>query len=116
MGESNSRYSIVERLTETKLNVMSQKAGLQEDILNQTQHIKKMEKDFENWKSDSEEDRKRAERKLQISIDNEKQTLANLQERLIEKQKVFDDKLIAIEKALNSIEEISKSSTTIVNK
>jgi len=39
ISESQSRYSIVEKLTETKLDIMTAKAELEDQILGQKQKI-----------------------------------------------------------------------------
>jgi len=113
MSESQSRYSIVERLTKTKLDIMTAKSELKEQVINQKQKINDLDKDLSNWLQDSKEDKKREERTRNRQIETAKRNLKNLKERLEEKHKVYDTKLKALEDALNSIEEISKSTPTV---
>jgi septation ring formation regulator EzrA len=113
MGESQSRYSIVERLTKTKLDIMTAKSELKEGIKHKEQKIEEIRKDLENWNKDIEEDIKRERREKERKIEKARQDYQNTKERLEEKERVYDEKLSAIDKALNSIEEISKTSPTV---
>lgn len=113
MGESQSRYSIVERLTQRKLEIMSSKSKLNSNLKQKKQEIEILEKDFENWKKDIQEDIKRDERKKEIEIERSVQEFENSQEQKTEKEKVYDEQINAIEKALKSIEDISKTALTV---
>ena len=73
MSESQSRYSIIERLIKRKLGVMSSKSNLKEDVKKKEQKIGELEKELENWKKDIQEDIKREERKKELEIDRSKQ-------------------------------------------
>jgi len=48
MSESQSRYSIVERLIKRKLEIMSSKSNLKEDVKKKEQKIGKLKKELEN--------------------------------------------------------------------
>jgi len=113
MSESQSRYSIVERLTKKKLEIMNSKSKLNSDVKTKKQKIDKLRKDLENWKKDVQEDIKREERKKEIEIERASQDFENSKEQKSEKEKVYDEQIKAIENALNSIEEISKTSPTV---
>lgn len=113
MTESQSRYSIVERLTQHKLEIMSNKSKLKEDVKTKEQHIDKLKKDLKNWKTDIQEDVKREDRRKELEIERAAQEFENAKERMKDKEKVFDEQIKAIEAALKSIEEISKTSPTI---
>ena len=113
MAESQSRYSIVERLTSSKLEIMSNKSNLKEDVKTKQQYIEKLKKKLENWKSDIQEDIKREQRKNELDIERAIQEYENTKEQMTEKEKVYDEQIKAIEKALKSIEDISKTSPTI---
>lgn len=107
MSESQSRYSIVERLTQRKLEIMGAKSSLQEE---QNQKIKKLEelkKDLENWNKDIEEDIRRLRRQREREIDRLQEDCDYTEKRLTEKELHFDNKIKAIEEALKSIETIS---------
>ncbi len=123
MGESQSRYSIVERLTTRKLEIMNSKSKLKENVTAKEQHIGKLKKELTNWKKDIKEDVireekekeldiEREERKRELEIEKASQEYTNAQGQKSDKESVFDEQLEAIEKALKSIEEISKTSPT----
>ncbi|MBI2145730.1 hypothetical protein HYU22_00110 [Candidatus Woesearchaeota archaeon] len=113
MGESQSRYSIVERLTQTKLEIMTKKSDLKEELRHKQQKVEEIKKDLLNWNKDIEEDVKRECRNKEREVEKAVQEFENTQERLSEKEKVYDQKIGAIDNALKSIEEISKTSPTI---
>ena len=112
MGESQSRYSIVERLTQVKLDIITAKADLKEELKHKEQKITEIKKDLENWNKDIEEDVRREKRNKEKQIETAVQDHNNTKERLIDKEKTYDEKIKAINEALNSIEEISKTSPT----
>ena len=113
MGESQSRYSIVEKLTEMKLQIMSNKLSLKEEVKTKEQVIEKLKKDLANWKEDVQEDIKRDQRRREIEIDGATQDYKNSKEQMDDQVKVFEEQVKAIDEALRSIEEISKTSPTI---
>ncbi len=116
MSESQSRYSIVERLTKTKLDIMTSKSNLKEELKHKQQEIEELKKDLENWEKDIEEDINREKRSKERIIEKTTKAYQNLKERMEEKEQIYDEKMKAIEKALESIEEISKTSPTIQTK
>lgn len=113
MSESQSRYSIVERLTKKKLELMSSKSNLKQDVKTRGQRVDKLKKDLENWKKDIQEDIKREQRKKEIEIEKIVQESNNSKENLADRENVYDEQIKAIEVALRSIEEISKTSPTV---
>lgn len=113
MGESQSRYSIVERLTQRKLDIMTAKSELNEQLKHKEQKIVELRKDLDNWNKDIEEDIRRQRRKEERKIEKAQQDFNNSRERMTEKEKTYDNKIKAIEEALKSIEEISKTSPTV---
>ena len=48
MGESQSRYSIVANLTQTKLQSMKEKSNLTEEVTKQKQKIINLEEELKN--------------------------------------------------------------------
>ena len=112
MSESQSRYSIVERLTQRKLDIMTAKSELKEELKHKEQKIDELHKDRENWDKDIEEDVSRERRNKERQIKKAQQEYENMRERMTEKEKVYDEKISAIDEALHSIEEISKTSPT----
>jgi len=113
MAESQSRYSIVERLTQRKLEIMSSKSKLKEDIKAREEKVDRLKKDLENWKKDIQEDIKRERRMKELEVDRVNQDAKNAKDRMKEKEGVFDNQIKAIDEALRSLEEISKTSPTI---
>ncbi len=113
MSESQSRYSIVERLTTRKLEIMSNKSKLKENVKNKEQNIDGLKKDLENWKKDIQEDMKREQRRKELEIERAVQEYGNSREQTKDKETVYNEQILAIEQALKSIEEISKTSPTI---
>lgn len=113
MTESQSRYSIVERLTKKKLELMSSKSNLKQDVKSKEQKIGKLKKNLENWKKNIQEDIKREQRKKELDIEKSNQEFDNSKENLIEKENVYDEQIKAIESALKSIEEISRTSLAV---
>ncbi len=113
MGESQSRYSIVERLTQTKLDIMTAKSELKEELRHKEQKIAELKKDLENWNKDIEEDVRRERRNKEKQTEKATLDYNNTKERLGDKEKAYDEKIKAIDEALKSIEEISKTSPTI---
>lgn len=113
MSESQSRYSIVERLTQRKLEIMTGKSDLKEELRHKEQIVEEFKKDLENWDKDVEENNRRERRNKEKEIEKLIQKYQNLKERMADKEKIYDQKIDAIEAALKSIEEISKTSQTI---
>tara|TARA_Y100000310_G_scaffold309043_1_gene352750 strand:+ start:869 stop:1216 length:348 start_codon:yes stop_codon:yes gene_type:complete len=113
MSESQSRYSIVERLTQRKLEIMTSRSNLKQDVKSKEQKIEKLKKELENWKIDIQEDIKRERRQKELELEKIEQISSNAKEQLDQKEKVYDDQIGAVENALKSIEEISKMSPTI---
>lgn len=113
MGDSQSRYSIVERLTQKKLEIMNSKSKLNSELKQKKQNIEVLGRDLENWKKDIQEDVKRDQRKRELEVERLVQEFDNSEEQKAEKEKVYDEQINAIEKALKSIEEISKTSPTV---
>jgi len=113
MSESQSRYSIVERLTQKKLEIMNSKSKLKADTKGKEQRIDKLGKELENWKKDVQEDIKREQRKKELEVEKAVQEFDNTKEQMSEKENVYNEQIKAIEESLKSIEEISKTSPTV---
>ncbi|HLD78680.1 MAG TPA: hypothetical protein VJB16_06655, partial [archaeon] len=76
MTESQSRYSIVERLTNTKVNLLGEKAELEQEIRQLDQDVKNLERDLKNWEEDIKVTVERERRAHKIKIENAQQKLA----------------------------------------
>ena len=113
MSESQSRYSIVERLTQKKLDIISEKFELDENLKTKQQKVGQLKKDFSDWEKDNQQDIERTKRLKQREIEKAEIESANANQIKAAKEKSFDEKISAIDKALERIEEISKTSPTI---
>jgi len=108
MSESQSRYSIVERLTDKKLEIVSAIGNLDEEIKTKKQKVDELKKNLVDWKKDIKEDVERTERIMTRKIEDAEIDCKNAEERKKTKENTYNEKIIAIETALNKIEEISK--------
>jgi len=115
MSESQSRYSIVERLTQKKLDIISQKLDLEEDVRKKGQETEQLKKDLSDWENDIQQDNERTKRLKQREIEKAEAASENAKQRKNAKENALNEKLSAIDKALERIEEISKTSPTIQN-
>jgi hypothetical protein len=113
MSESQSRYSIVERLTETKLDIITKKSNLDEELKGKQQKVEQLKKDLLDWEKDIQEDNERIKRLKQREIEQAEISHENAKQRKNTREKAFDEQINAIELALQRIEEISKTSPTI---
>ena len=112
MSESQSRYSIVERLTRTKLDIMSAKSELEEDLKESEQVVHQLEKNLKDWEEDVDVGIKKKRRDQERQIENAEMHHENTRNRLDKKKEVLDRKMEAIDEALKSIEHISAASAT----
>lgn len=112
MSESQSRYSIVERLTQRKLDIMTAKSELKDKLKQKEQKIGELRKDLVNWSTDIEEDSKRERRQKEREIEHAQQEYENASKVMSDRAAAYDAKIAAIEEALKSIEDISKTSPT----
>ena len=110
MGESQSRYSIVERLTQEKLKIIDEKANLDLEITEAEQKLEEERKKLEDWKSDVKEDVIRTERIKERAIELAEITLKNAKEQKELREGTCDNKLQILDEALEKLEEISKLS------
>lgn len=109
MEGSQSRYSIVERLTNTKLNLIQAKAELEEEIKGKEQKLESSKKKLADWKIDIQEEIRVSERTKIHEIEELELNLNNTKERRAEKEKMFDLKLTAINEALEDLKKISEN-------
>lgn len=113
MSESQSRYSIVERLTQMKLEIISEKLGLESDLKHKQQKFEQLKKELADWESDIQQDTERNKRLRKREIEKAIMESDNAKERKNAKEAALNEKIEAIDKALERIEEISKTSPTI---
>ena len=109
MSESQSRYSIVERLTNKKLELLAEKSGLDTELQDLVQNIIEAKKELEAFKKDEAENRNRSirsrERKIEQLVALETYKMARKDEEL----KTIDAQIVELDKAMKSIEKISES-------
>jgi len=112
MSESQSRYSIVERLTQKKLDIITTKSELDDNLNSKEQKIEELKKSLKDWETDIKQNIERERRTKQMEVDSLERNFNHIVKRKDSKIKAYDDKLEAIEKALSRIEEISKTAPT----
>ncbi|KKP30756.1 MAG: hypothetical protein UR15_C0001G0001 [Parcubacteria group bacterium GW2011_GWA2_31_28] len=113
MSDSQSRYSIVERLTVKKLEIISQKLELDSDVKHKEQEIGQLKKALLDWENDINQDIERTKRMKEREIEKANMNWENAKERKTAKEEALNEKIKAVEKALERIEEISKTSPTV---
>ena len=116
MSESQSRYSIVERLTTFKLGFIDEKEKTTEVLEDLQENIDIKEQSLNTYKIEAKKD---AEESINRNIKNREEEIELLRDRLTFKIKEKDNKLRAIEtkiveidKAIRAIESISKTAPT----
>jgi len=109
MSESQSRYSIIERLTRSKLDIMSAKTELADNITKAEQKVKTLKADIIEDKKVIQDEADKQIRELTRTSKSAEQEVNNLKERKASKEKLYDTKIKAIDTALKQLEEISKS-------
>ena len=109
MGESQSRYSIVERLTQQKLKIIDTKANLSSDITLAKQSVETLKKGLTDWEQYVKEDVERTKKTKERQIEDAETELNNVTEQKEQNETTCDTKLEAIEAALTKLEEISKA-------
>ncbi len=109
MSESQSRYSIVERLTNTKVGLLGEKAELEQEIRQLEQDVRNLERDLKNWEEDVKVTIERDRRAHKIKIENAQQKLKFAQDAKAETLKSVEDRVTEINNALERIEKISAS-------
>lgn len=112
MSESQSRYSIVERLTKEKMRLMDEKSNVSKKVIDLLSDITYLEEELEERRSDYTERMKLQEDQISKQIANknlEIQFLKDNQEGLTSN---IDKKITVIDEALEKISAISRESTT----
>lgn len=111
MSESQSRYSIVERLTQTKLEIISAKSQLDADITSKKQSVDESKEELKDWESTIKSEIDRQKREKTRNIAKLERDAKNSQERKKIKEDTYDKKIQAIDKALEQIQKISETAT-----
>lgn len=110
--ESQSRYSIVERLTQKKTELTSDKFGVDDDIKDKEETLAAHHIEYENWKKDIADETAKESRRKQQEIAKLERTLHNLKDRAANKRKLYEEQIAQVTEALLSIEKISADAPT----
>lgn len=116
MGESQSRYSIVADMTNTKLEIISARANLDNEANLANQRVTELKESLKDWEASQKDDVARVKRERESQIKQAERESTNAIARKSSKQKAFDEKLKAIDEALNKIQAISDASATEAKK
>ena len=109
MSESQSRYSIVERLTNTKLEILDNKANIAKDISRKRSRLLSKENELASWERTFDLEFQREKEIKESDIIEIRAELEYLEATEDDTEKAYDLKIVEINKALARIEEISKS-------
>lgn len=109
VSESQSRYSIVERLTERKLNIIRERSELDEAIKRREIELAEEQQKKLDYKNEVQRqvEAKEEDFNRDIGRANDRLGLAKVQK--VKKEAAFAEQLAAIDVALKQIEEVSKS-------
>ncbi len=108
MSESQSRYSIVERLTQEKLEIIEAKASLSLNITEVEERVARVKKQLEDWEKDIIKDNERTKRIKSRAIEEAETELKNATAQKGQKEATCEKKLEAVKEALDKLEAISK--------
>lgn len=112
MSGSESRYSIVERLTNTKLGLVDSQSQIDEKLAENEQTIQSFENDLEVYKEQSQEDIVREIKQKENEINKLKTALGFDKKQKETKLKAIDTKIEQLDNALKAIEKISETAPT----
>ncbi len=108
--ESQSRYSIVERLTEKKLEMMKKKTYLKDDVIKAEQTSKRLVTDAVDDKKVIQSEADQRKKDLDRAVKQAQENVTNLKARQKEKESLYDAQIKTVEDALKKLESISKLS------
>jgi len=111
MSESQSRYSIVERLTSRKLDIISSKTKLTEEVEEAIYKFEKLKSDLSNWEMNIKQDIERTKREKEMKIKDAEREAEDISRRKSAVEKSLNEQISAIEEALGRIEKISESAS-----
>lgn len=109
MSESQSRYSIVERLTTTKISFIDEKNRLDEELEALAQEITSRETGVKSYEEDAFDDIKREIRTQCKKIAEYEKTLLFKEKQKSTKLDAIDAKIKQVDQALESIQKISET-------
>jgi len=109
MSESQSRYSIVERLTRAKLDIISAKANLDSDVKVTEQEVISLKEDLKDWENNVKSATEKDKRDKQREIKRAERNANNCKDKKKVKENSYNEKVKAIDEALGRIEKISET-------
>ncbi len=109
MSESQSRYSIVERLTKQKLDIMEAKTSLTDGIAKAKQSYETRNNDVEYDKKVIDQEAEKQKSELDKSLKDTEKMIKHLEDRKESKEKLYTEKIEAIDEALVQLKDISES-------
>jgi hypothetical protein len=109
MSESQSRYSIVERLTRKKLEIISSKTNLLEEIEDAKHNIETLKADLKNWEVNIIQDNERGKREKEILIKNAQRDANDIEKRKSTIEDSLNEQIKTIDEALDKIQKISET-------
>jgi len=107
--ESQSRYSIVERITRMKMDIMDNINSLDVDVINKEQELREVELNYKDWKETHMQEKERTDRQFQRNINGLKSDLEIVKERKKQVKLHYEKKIVELNTALKAVEEISKT-------
>lgn len=110
MSESQSRYSIVNELTETKLEIITAKSNLDSEVKIAKQRTEELREELKDWEASQKDESARTKREKEREIKKAVRDASNAEEKKKTKGVAYEEKLKAIDEALDKIQKISESS------
>lgn len=112
MSESQSRYSIVERLAMKKLELLDDKAKYDREVQELEQEIENRTKGITVLKKTAAENLQRDINGREREISNLKMKIAYKKRKQASYEKLIDSKIAEVEKAMKALEKISDTAPT----
>ena len=111
MSESQSRYSIVERLTQSKLDIIDELNNLDSEVENKKIGATRKLQEIIRVKRRYDDDIKREVSYLEKEAELLNQEADNLAKFKDKRKDALEDKMLEIDNALTALQEISKSAS-----
>lgn len=112
MSESQSRYSIVERLTSKKLDIISSKTKLAEEVEDAKHKIEKLRSELKNWEMNIKQDNERTKREKEIQINEAETDAEDIIKRKSAIESSLNEQIKTIDESLDKIQKISETAPT----
>lgn len=109
MSESQSRYSIVERLTSQKLDIITAQSNIDSEVKKSQQKVQSLKEDLGDWEATIKQDIERSRREKDREIKLAERDAKNASERKRSKENAYKIKIKAIDEALGRIQKISET-------